>query len=82
MTLERYTNNTYKYKDDEGTTKVIEDKGKFVNKDAAIKIITWNLNHQQNQQSLNHITKKKFHQTAMAILSTAATTTFSTNKTL
>ena len=37
MTLERYTNNTYKYKDNEGTTKLIEDKGKFVKKDAAIK---------------------------------------------
>jgi hypothetical protein len=37
MTLENYTNNTHKYKYTEGTTKLIEDKGKFVNKDAAIK---------------------------------------------
>ena len=37
MTLERYTNNTYKYKDNEGTTKLIEDKGNFVNKHSTIK---------------------------------------------
>ena len=46
ITLERYTNNTYKYQDNEGTTKLIEDKGKFVNKKPA------NKNHDMGFKSL------------------------------